>query len=113
MHPFIKVPLRFDPFLTGLVLGFGYSLGELPNSFLKRRLEMGTRHVLPYPYSGLFRIFDQIDSVIGSLVALFFVYDPSKTLVCFLFLFGTALHVLVDVMLYRIGYKKKNPASSA
>jgi hypothetical protein len=102
---FFRIPLKYNPFLSGMLVGLGYSLGELPNSFLKRRL--GVRETSPAAgiLRPLLRILDQVDSVIGSLLFLPVIYHPYLFLVLALFLAGTTLHVLVDISLYLFGYK--------
>lgn len=50
------------------VLGLGYVLGELPNSFAKRRLGIAPGLQGRGPLGLLFFIFDQLDSVLAGLV---------------------------------------------
>src|ERR1700716_3162945 len=67
---------RTNPWLLGFTLGLGYCLAELPNSFVKRRLDIapaGTTDKwawLQYPV-------DQADSVAGCIAALRFFCKPS------------------------------------
>jgi hypothetical protein len=100
------IPLKFNSFFSGMLLGLGYSLGELPNSFFKRSL--GIKESAPTPgFSGLLlHALDQTDSVIGALVFLLIIYSPTLNLIIVLFLIGTILHILVDTSLYLFGYKK-------
>lgn len=49
---------------AGLIAGFGYTLAELPNSFIKRRLGIAPGAV-PEKHRQLFIMTDQIDSGIG------------------------------------------------
>ena len=53
--------------LLGFVLGLGYALGELPNSFLKRRVAIEPGKTGAGPLGGLFFLLDQADSVIAAL----------------------------------------------
>ena len=92
----------------GLALGLGYSLGELPNSFLKRRLMIvpggraKRRTVLQY-------VVDQGDSAAGVVVALLvFVHDPS--VLAWVFVGGLALHAFADCLFYVFGVKQRQPA---
>lgn len=106
INAFFGIPLKLNSFLSGMVLGLGYSLGELPNSFLKRRFGI-KESSLPHGSLGLLlHILDQIDSVIGSLIFLPIIYFPSLILIIILFFIGTTLHILVDASLYLFGYKK-------
>lgn len=106
MDPFLNIPLRYNAFICGAILGFGYSLGELPNSFLKRRLGIREGTSTSGFLRVLFYFFNQTDSIIGALIFLTILYPPSVSLVIILFLIGTLLHVFVDVSLYNFGYKK-------
>ena len=106
INAFLEIPLKLNPFLAGMVLGLGYSLGELPNSFLKRRLGIKESSLPHGSFGLLLHILDQTDSVIGSLIFLPIIYSPSLILIIVLFFVGTALHILVDASLYLFGYKK-------
>lgn len=106
VSPFITIPLKHSPFLSGSLLGFGYSLLELPNSFLKRRMGIREGAFAKGRSKPLWAILDQTDSVIGGLLFLPAVYTPSWRLIVVLFLVGTLLHVAIDGCLYRFGYKK-------
>jgi dolichol kinase len=92
-------------FALGLALGLGYSLAELPNSFLKRRLgiEPGRR---ARRRGALQYVVDQGDSAAGVVLALLlFVSDPS-ILVC-VFVCGLALHAFADSLFYVFGVKQR------
>ena len=109
ISPFITIPLKHNPFLCGSLLGFGYSLLELPNSFLKRRMGIREGTFARGFSKPLWSILDQTDSVIGALLFLPAVYAPSWGLIVVLFLGGTLLHIVIDGCLYRFGYKKRTP----
>ena len=88
----------------GLLLGAGYGLAELPNSFVKRRLgiEAGAetgRHAR-WQY-----LADQGDSVLGMLVVVVLVLDVAWPWLLVLTLLGLALHVLGDKALHATGVK--------
>ena len=109
ISPLITLPLKHHPFLCGSLLGFGYSLLELPNSFLKRRMGIREGTFANGLSRPLLSILDQTDSVLGALLFLPAVYAPSWELIVVLFLAGTLLHVAIDGCLYRFGYKKQAP----
>jgi len=102
----LQVPLKIHPLLSGILLGLGYSLGELPNSFIKRTFGLREGDLIKGPLRFLQHIFDQTDSIIGALLVLFLIYTPSVSLILVLFLTGTLLHVTIDLALYNFGYKK-------
>ena len=92
----------------GLAVGLGYSLGELPNSFLKRRLGItpGERR------SAVQYLVDQADSAFGvALALLFYVHDPA-VLACVV-VSGFALHALADALFHVFGVKQRQPSLHA
>jgi len=93
--------------LLGPALGAGYSLAELPNSFVKRRLGLppGGR---TQRFAALQYIADQGDSVVGAALAVApFVRDP-EVLVLVATL-GFALHAAIDRLLYVFNVKRVTP----
>lgn len=72
--------------LAGLLAGLGYVLGELPNSFLKRRLGIAPG-ATPARGRWLFVLLDQLDSGVG--VALAYAVLPGLTLLEFLLFVAT------------------------
>ena len=103
---FIKINLNYNAFISGVILGFGYSFFELPNSFLKRQMGIKAgRRIMTN--NGIFKIIDHIDSVIGSIICLFIIYNPSYDLVLMLFIIACFSHVFVDFLLHTYSYKKE------
>ena len=103
---------RVRPWLLGTVLGLGYCAGELPNSFVKRRLGIppgGSAKRLRW----LQYTVDQTDSVVGCLVALRLVYRPRRPELVMAAVLGTGAHVLVDLLMRSIGLRTKGEASLA
>lgn len=107
-------PSLADPgsaLFVGMLMGLGYSLGELPNSFIKRRLRIapGAR-----PNDGsqiLFYLADQLDSVIGVVLVMEIVFAlPLNTLLS-LFVVGALVHIAFDRLLYAFGVKRGNDAT--
>jgi CDP-diglyceride synthetase len=99
---------RVKPWLLGAMLGVGYCAGELPNSFVKRRLG------IPPGGSGgrlawLQYIIDQTDSVLGCLIALRLVYRPRPAELVLAAGLGTGAHVAVDRLMSWIGLRKSLP----
>jgi hypothetical protein len=95
----------------GLLLGAGYALAELPNSFVKRRLgiEAGgetTRHVR-WQY-----LADQGDSVLGMFVVVVLVLDVAWPWLLLLTALGLLLHVLGDTVLHATGVKPNEPVTT-
>jgi len=86
---------REAPFY-GLLFGLGYSLFELPNSFLKRqrKIRPGQAGALPHI------LLDQADSVLGCLLLLYPFSRMDVTLVLTGVVAFTVLHLAVNYLLY-------------
>lgn len=89
----------------GLLLGLGYSLGELPNSFIKRRLRIAPGARPAGNSRILFYLADQMDSVVGVVLLVGIVYAPPLSWVISLLLVGGVIHILFDRLLYVTGVK--------
>jgi hypothetical protein len=61
--------------VSGLIFGLGYVLGELPNSFVKRRLDVAPGGAVQGRLRWLFQIVDQGDSIVCGFVAGVLVLD--------------------------------------
>lgn len=103
---FSNIHLNYSPLVSGALLGLGYSLGELPNSFIKRRMSIREGAQERGKLGVLFYSLDQVDSVVGSLVFLLVIYSATWRLLVSLFLVGTLLHAAIDAFLYFGGYKQ-------
>lgn len=69
------------PVAWGLLLGSGYILGELPNSFLKRQVGIGPGASATGLEGRFFWIVDQLDSLLGILACTWAVWHPSPATV--------------------------------
>jgi hypothetical protein len=121
---FLLTPDRFPagmPFLAGqtsaivfgLLLGLGYSLGELPNSFVKRRLRIAPGARPAGSSRILFYLTDQMDSVIGVVLLVGIVYAPPLNWVISLLLVGGLVHILFDRLLYATRVKGRETSPFA
>ena len=92
-----------EPLLVGLLIGLGTVGGELPNSFLKRRLDIapGTQRRTA---GGLALIaLDQGDLVLGVWLCLAPVYVLPVATAAVAFVAVTAVHLVINVIGYAIG----------
>lgn len=89
--------------IVGLLLGLGMTIGELPNSFLKRRLEIPPGKKKAGVLGILFFFFDQVDLVVGIWIFLYFLLRPS---LCFM-LWSLALAAMLHVAVSSVGYLLK------
>lgn len=86
--------------LIGLLLGLGYALFELPNSFLKRRLDITPGKTLKGFMKGFFVFLDQADSVFGCALVVWLFY-PLGILKYLLFVvIGAVTHIVFNMLLY-------------
>jgi hypothetical protein len=92
-----------SPVLVGLLVGLGTVLGELPNSFLKRRLDIapGTRRRSPGGIA--LAVLDQGDLVLGIWVCLAPVWVMPVWLAAVAFAAIAAIHAVMNVIGYAIG----------
>lgn len=92
------------PGSMGLVLGFAYALGELPNSFIKRRrgIASGRRGERPW----LQLLFDKSDSLVVMLIPYTLLTDIRwfQSLVLFAFSFG--IHLSFSWLLWKLNIKR-------
>jgi hypothetical protein len=102
---------RINPGLLGVALGLGYCLAELPNSFVKRRLDIAPAGVANR-LAWLQYLVDQSDSVAGCLIALRFFYKPSRLETGMTFTTGLMLHVGVDQLMHALGVKRRLTAQA-
>lgn len=80
------------PWFYGIFIGLGAILGDLIKSFFKRRANIASGHSwVP---------FDQIDYLIGGMVALLPFYRPDIAVLSFIILFGFVLHLFVKFIGY-------------
>jgi len=87
---------RYGSPFYGLLYGLGYSLFELPNSFLKRR-----RDIRPGQKGRLANVLlDQADSVFGCLLLLYPFSRMSFAFVIAGVVFFTALHMAMNYLLF-------------
>jgi hypothetical protein len=91
---------------VGVLIGLGMTVGELPNSFLKRRFDIPPGKSREGPLGIAFFIYDQVDLTIGIWVFLFFLIRPSLWLVLWSLLLTLALHLAVSSVGYLLGMRK-------
>lgn len=92
--------------IVNAVLGLGYALGELPNSFVKRRIDIVPGKVGAGLLGAVFFLVDQADSVVAALVlgALLFPLPWVVVLVGTVCL--TGLHLFINGSLYLVKVRK-------
>ena len=87
-------------FPLGILLGLAYVVFELPNSYLKRRLDISPGTTAKDAWKYPFILLDQIDSLIGILLVLHLYISLDWAQVIGLLLVGTLTHLGVNRLLY-------------
>lgn len=98
---------RLDPVRWGLLLGTGYVVGELPNSFIKRQLDVAPGGAANGWLGPTFWVIDQVDSLIGVLVSMRNAWVPPLDVVVLLFAIALTLHPAVAFGMVVLGLKRR------
>ena len=91
------------PALWGALLGTGYILGELPNSFAKRRLGIAPGERRGSLLGAAIAVYDQADFVPMSALTLRPLWRMTATEVAEAFAVVAAVHAAVNVVGYAVG----------
>lgn len=92
--------------LIGLLLGLAYSLFELPNSFLKRRLDIAPGKTPSGLKKIIFVILDQADSVFGCVLVVWLFYDMTFSFYFIYVALGAITHIILNMILYFLKLRK-------
>ena len=103
-NKYSNTPL-FNAFI-GFVIGFIYMISELPNSFVKRRLNIDSGKTGTGVVGILFFLIDQIDSLIGVMFILYIVAEISMAKYFMYVFVGGIIHLLVNTTLYLIKVRR-------
>ena len=95
------------PAAWGLLLGLGYVLGELPNSFMKRQLDIAPGAATKGRAALFFWLADQWDSVVGIFLVLGFVWVPGLRFIAMVFALALVLHTLAAALMVALGLKER------
>jgi len=93
------------PWLWGLLVGAGYWLGELPNSFVKRQLDIAPGAMAAGTTGIVFWLVDQLDSVAGVFLLLSIVWRPDALLIVIVAAMALLLHPLVAALMVALRLK--------
>ena len=91
----------------GLFMGLAYILAELPNSFIKRRIEIPPGQNVSGFKGKFFMVVDQVDSSFGCAVALCLAIPMTLLDVLTVAALGGLFHYLFAVLLFYVGLKKQ------
>ena len=86
------------PILLGFVLSLGALVGDLIESFIKRRLNLPPGSSLP--------VADQLDFVVGALLFSLLVSSPPLSVLLIVLIVTPPIHLLTNILAYLLGIKK-------
>ena len=95
------------PALWGLLLGTGYIVGELPNSFFKRQIGIGPGESGSGFAGRVFWVIDQLDSLVGMLLFVLPVWQPPLGLVALLVAVMLVAHPVSAWIMMLFGLKDR------
>jgi hypothetical protein len=105
---FVRIwPLSPSAFaVLGLCAGLGFMIGELPNSFLKRQLDIPPGNAPQRTFAKVLSfIIDRFDSIIGMLLAVSFFVPTPWQMWLYVAIIGPVIHWFFSVILYWCGVK--------
>jgi len=93
---------------VGAWAGLGFMAGELPNSFVKRQLDIAPGSA-PRGWGAavICLVVDRVDSILGALIALSIVVPTPPMMWVYLLLIGPGIHLAFSALLYRWGVKAR------
>jgi len=98
---------RVHPLLWGVALGGGYILGELPNSFVKRRLAVPPGASPAGALGALCWLADQVDSLLGVLACMCLVWVPPAAVAAGLAALTLLAHPAMALVMVGLGLKRR------
>jgi hypothetical protein len=98
---------ELHPVAWGLLLGTGYIVGELPNSFVKRQLDIGPGASGQGLVGRVFWVVDQLDSLAGMLLFVWPVWHPPVRLLLPLIVVMLVAHPIAAWIMVIFGLKKR------
>jgi hypothetical protein len=94
--------------LLGAWAGFGFMAGELPNSFVKRQLDIAPGGApRGRAWTVVQFVVDRLDSGIGMLAAVSVAVHTPAMVWVYVLLIGPAIHWSFSLVLFRLGLKQR------
>jgi hypothetical protein len=94
--------------LAGAVAGFGFMGGELPNSFVKRQLDIAPGDATRGLFASACQFaVDRVDSGIGMLLALSLMVAVPWRTAALVLIVGPFIHWTFSVVMFRLGLKPR------
>ena len=98
---------ELHPLAWGLLLGTGYIAGELPNSFAKRQIGIAPGASGSGGAGRVFWVVDQLDSLVGMLIAVAPVWRPSLGLLATIIAIMLVAHPVSAWIMVQFGLKDR------
>jgi len=95
------------PFAWGALLGGGYVAGELPNSFVKRQLDVAPGAPARGVLRPLFWLVDQCDSLVGVVAASSLAWSPPAGVLGGLLVVTLLVHPVAALGMVALGLKRR------
>lgn len=105
IYNFYENKIFFNIFI-GFLFGFMYMIFELPNSFIKRRLDIECGKTKTNYIGKLFFVIDQIDSLIGVMLILVIFAKISLVQYFVYILIGGLTHITINLCLYKFKIRR-------
>ena len=105
MYRYFSNTLLFNA-VAGALFGFVYVLFELPNSFLKRRLDIQPGKTAQGGKGALFFVIDQIDSLLGVMLLLVLLAGITPVQYFQYILLGAVTHLALNAVLYTLKIRR-------
>lgn len=93
--------------LYGATLGLAYILAELPNSFIKRRIDIAPGKNATGIKGIIFTVIDQADSIIGGAIVISLFTPMSFYHFWLLVLVASAIHYTINLLMYFVRLKSQ------
>jgi hypothetical protein len=100
-------PEQLGTIELGVVLGGAYILGELPNSFLKRQLDIEPGETASGPMKWFFWLLDQMDSAVMVLAVLCLVKPLNLQVYTVVLVLTVLLHPAIAALMVTLGLKER------
>lgn len=91
----------------GFLFGSAYIVGELPNSLVKRQLNIQPGSAASGRLQKLFWLVDQVDSIVAVLIVLCFFKRPNPEVYLLVIAFALVLHPIVASLMVALGLKRR------
>jgi hypothetical protein len=91
--------------VVGFVIGVAAMLSELPNSFLKRQLDIVPGAAGTGSATVLFYLYDQVDFLLGAWLVVWIWVPPSPSLIAWSVLFVVVVHQIISLAGARLGMR--------